>query len=586
MDDDRPRRMTDELRQAVDAGARTDLSKLRTDTLLRELMDRAGQIIENEQRVHQLLDAVISIASNLTLPEVLQRIVRSSCELVGARYGAMGVIGADRTLVEFRHVGISEKLREHIGHLPTGKGILGLLINEPMPLRLHEIAEHPASSGFPANHPPMRTFLGVPVRVRGAVFGNLYLTEKRDGLDFTEEDEQIVIALAAAAGIAIENARLFEETRRREEWLTGSSDVTSRLLGGATQREIIDLIATRSRAIASAETAMLALLADSGELVLEVVVGPDSEHHVGTALESETSLVGAVMRSGEARVVEGGIEQLDLVFAGEDLVEPSDGSVLVAPLAAGPHTLGVLIVARSAEELPFGAADLRMVTTFASHLALALEYARAQEDRQRLAVFEDRDRIARDLHDQVIQRLFSVGLGLQGISRMMPRRDLADRVVGYVSELDTTIQEIRRTIFSLQHELGDRRSLRSLILEVAQDASGPLGYEPRIAFEGPLDSVVPDAIRPDLLATLREALTNVVRHAHATELDVTVRADIADRRLQLRVHDNGVGISTSPDRQSGLANMAERANRLQGTFSADPDSAGGTTVTWSASFDV
>ncbi|MGH3487145.1 MAG: GAF domain-containing protein [Actinopolymorphaceae bacterium] len=558
-----------------------DLSRLRLETLLRELVDRADQLVENERRVHRLLDAVVSVASNLALPEVLQRIVRSSCDLVGARYGAIGVIGPDRTLIEFTTAGIDEEKREEIGHLPTGKGILGLLINEPHALRLHDLAQHPHSSGFPANHPPMRSFLGVPVLVRGEAFGNLYLTEKQGGGDFTEEDEEVVIALAAAAGIAIENARLYDVSRRRESWLLASTEITAQLLSGASPGETLDLIVERARAVAGAELAMLALVDEQGgDLVLEAVAGPQAERLRNERVQTIGTPIGDVMRTSRPYVFDGDAAAFGWDHDGGRAAQLKGGSMLLVPLASGPHMLGVLIVTRPDVQGAFDPSDMHMVTTFAGHAALALEFARAQEDRGRLAVFEDRDRIARDPHDHVIQRLFAVGLGLQGISRQVVRVDLADRVSGYVRDLDTTIQEIRRTIFSLQERAGDRRSLRGQVLEIAQDAATSLGFEPRVAMEGPLDSAVPDPMRPEVLATLREALTNVVRHAHASHADVLIRADVLHRVFQLHVTDNGVGVPTNPPRRSGLTNMTERATRLGGYLTLEPRSQGGTVLVW------
>ncbi len=558
-----------------------DLSRLRLETLLRELVDRADQLVENERRVHRLLDAVVSVASNLALPEVLERIVRSSCDLVGASYGAIGVIGPDRTLIEFTTAGVSDEIRGNIGHLPTGKGILGLLINEPHPLRLHDLAQHPHSSGFPANHPPMRSFLGVPVLVRGEAFGNLYLTEKQGGGDFTEEDEEVVVALAAAAGIAIENARLYDVSRRRESWLLASTEITTHLLSGASPGETLDLIVERARAVAGAELAMLALVDEQGgDLVLEAVAGPRAERLRNERVTTAGTPIGDVLRTSRPYVFDADAAAFGWDDDSGRGAQLKGGSMLLVPLASGPHMLGVLIVTRPDGQPGFDPSDMHMVTTFAGHAALALEFARAQEDRGRLAVFEDRDRIARDLHDHVIQRLFAVGLGLQGISRQVVRGDLADRVSGYVRDLDTTIQEIRRTIFSLQERAGDRRSLRGQVLEIAQDAAASLGFEPRVALEGPLDSAVPDPMRPEVLATLREALTNVVRHAHASHADVLIRADVLHRTFALHVTDNGVGIPKDPPRRSGLTNMTERAHRLGGILTLEPGQHAGTVLIW------
>ncbi|GAA5020353.1 sensor histidine kinase [Actinopolymorpha pittospori] len=558
-----------------------DLSRLRLETLLRELVDRADQLVENERRVHRLLDAVVSVASNLALPEVLERIVRSACDLVSARYGALGVIGPDRTLTEFTYTGFTQETRQNIGHLPTGKGILGLLINEPRPIRLHDLSQHPNSSGFPSDHPPMGSFLGVPVMVRGEAFGNLYLTEKQGGGDFTDEDEEVVVALAAAAGIAIENASLYDMSRRRESWLIASTEITAHLLSGASLGETLDLIVERARAVASAELSMLALVdEEGGDLVLEAAAGPHAERLRNERVSTAGTPIGDVLLTSRPYVYDGDAAALGWDDDSGRASQLKGGSMLFVPLASGPHMLGVLIVTRPDGQAGFDSTDMHMVTTFAGHAALALEFARAQEDRGRLAVFEDRDRIARDLHDHVIQRLFAVGLGLQGISRQVVRVDLADRVSGYVRDLDTTIQEIRRTIFSLQERAGDHRSLRGQVLEIAQDAASSLGFEPRVALEGPLDSAVPDGLRPEILATLREALANVVRHAHASHADVLIQADVAHRMFQLHVTDNGVGIPDDPPRRSGLTNMAERARRFGGALTVEPGAQGGTVLIW------
>lgn len=573
-----------------------DLRMLRTDTLLRELVDRAGQLIENEERVHRLLDAVVSVGSNLALPVVLDRIVRAACELVNARYGALGVIGPERTLVEFRNVGVSDEDRTAIGHLPTGKGILGLLINDPAPIRLHDVAEHPASFGFPPNHPPMRSFLGVPIWVRGKAFGNLYLTEKQgsgdttgdSATDFTAEDQQLVIALAAAAGVAIENARLYEETRRRENWLIASTEITSRMLGGAGPDETLQLLADRARTVAGASVAILALTNDDGALTVDVVSGPVSPSVQGSRIPTDGNPISQVLRTGEACAIVGDLAGIGLPEQDNrgPLAEPELRSMLLVPLSAGTQRLGVLTVVRPDSQPAFDSADMRMLVTFAGHATLALEYARAQADQQRLAIYEDRDRIARDLHDLVIQQLFAIGLGIQGSVRQISNSAVSSRIGGYVRELDQTIQNIRRTIFSLQDDHDQAPSVRRRILEIVDDVTVLLGCSPHLALTGPIDTVVSEAIAADLLSTLREALTNVARHAQANRVEVAIHADVPSRTLELVVADNGVGIPEPVSRRSGLGNMAGRADRLGGWFTVAPRESGGTIVTWKVPIEL
>jgi signal transduction histidine kinase len=256
------------------------------------------------------------------------------------------------------------------------------------------------------------------------------------------------------------------------------------------------------------------------------------------------------------------------------------------PLSAGTQRLGVLTVVRSESQQAFDSADMRMLMTFAGHATLALEYARAQADQQRLAIYEDRDRIARDLHDLVIQQLFAIGLGIQGSVRQIANPNVSARIGGYVRELDQTIQNIRRTIFSLQDDQDQAPSVRRRVIEIIEDIGGLLGFAPHLALTGPIDTVVAESLAAELLSTMREALTNVARHAHASEVTARIHVDIPGRTLELVVLDNGVGVPDPVTRQSGLANMADRASRLGGSFSVGPQESGGTIVTWKVPIEL
>ena len=572
---------------ALGEGVLGDLGRLRLETLLRELVDRASEVIDSESRLHRLLDAVVGIASNLTLREVLRSVVECSCELVDARYGALGVLGRGGALVEFVHFGMDEQTRHRIGPPPTGRGVLGLLVEDPRPLRLHDLSAHPRSAGFPAHHPPMRSFLGVPVRVRGSVFGNLYLTEKRGGGDFTVEDVDAVTALAAAAGVAIENARLFEETHRRELWLRASTEITTALLSGRSSRTVLGLVAERARAATGAQFTAIALPGDGpGDLVLEVVDGPTTGGLAGRSVPVRGSVCGEVFRHGTARVLDGATVHrsgwagpVDPPVSGSDPGSDA-GPMLLVPLSSGGRVLGVLVVANLPDSTEFSDQELRMAETFAGHAALALEFSRAQDDRQLLAVYEDRDRIARDLHDLVIQRLFAIGLGLQGAARMSGRREVAERLTGFVGDLDATIGEIRRTIFSLRSPAEQVTSLRALVLATCAETAEALGFEPHLRMEGPLDLATPPTLYPQVVATLREALSNVVRHSGANGVEVRVRIDTERSMLALVVSDDGAGMPADQAHRSGLANIAERARLLGGEISVDSTPGRGTTVTW------
>lgn len=559
-----------------------DLSQFRLDALLHELMDRAADVLEAQDRVHRLLDAVVTVASDLSPPDVLRRIVQSSCDLVGAKYGALGVLGPDLRLAEFIYVGIDDELRDHMGDLPTGKGILGLLTSHPEPIRLQDLRDHPQYYGFPPNHPPMASFLGVPVRVRGEVFGNLYLTEKRDSCGFTTEDETVVVALAAAAGVAIENARLYEQTRLREAWLLASNELTNTLLAARSHTSALRLVAGHAKEVSEAPLVALALPDDDkNNLVFEIVEGDQlvdySAHHAST----EASALGEAYRTGEARIVNTLFGDHAIEWVGEPPPGLKElGSALFVPLTAGQRALGVLVIAKHRGHPPYCDEEVKMVRSFAANAALGIEFARAQEDRQRLAVFEDRDRIARDLHDLVIQRLFAIGLGLQGMTRQMVRPEISERIGGFVDELDQTIREIRRSIFSLQGPPEGPVSLRGEMLRVLQDAAGALGFEPTMSLNGPVDSLVPDAMRPDMLATLRETLSNVARHAEAGSANVIVVVDRGGQEMRITVRDDGMGMTLPPARRSGLANITQRAERWHGRCEIDSAPGKGTTIRW------
>jgi signal transduction histidine kinase len=356
-----------------------------------------------------LLDAVMTVGSGLDLESVLRHIVDSAVGLVDARYGALGVLDETGTqLSQFITVGLGDEERRAIGELPKGHGILGLLIVDPRPIRLPDLHEHPDSFGFPPNHPPMKSFLGVPIHVRGQVFGNLYLTDKTTAEVFTDVDEELVVALASAAGVAIENARLHQRVRD-------------------------------------------------------------------------------------------------------------------------------------------------------------------------LALLEDRERIARDLHDTVIQRLFATGLRLEGALRLVQRPEVAERISGAVEDLDLTVKHIRTAIFGLEVSRAVPGGLRQRALGLAADAAGALGFEPRVLFEGPVDTA-PENIATEALAVLREALTNVARHARATRVDIHIAVD---GDLALRVADNGEGIPAGGRIGGrGLRNMAARAERLGGSMNAGPGAEAGTVIQW------
>ncbi|MEU8268959.1 GAF domain-containing protein [Sphaerisporangium sp. NPDC049002] len=565
----------------ADVQPRSLMPHMRLDELLSELQVRLETVLATRDRVHALLDAVVSVGSDLDLETVLRRIVETATTLVDATYGAVGLIGEGNTLVQFVPVGLSEEEIARIEHWPHGLGLLGLLIKEPRPLRLHHIAEHPESYGFPPGHPPMGSFLGVPIRVREEVFGNLYLTEKRGGGDFEEEDEAIVMALATAAGVAIENARMYEETRRREVWLQASSEVTTSLLSGADSHEVLTLMARRAREMADADVAVVLLPSADGEK-LRVMIADGVAAGEVTAVEVVVgdSLSGRAFTRGEPVVVTDlAASEIPAVISGDLEVGPA----VAVPLGAPGAVRGVLSLGKRSGRIPFSQSHVRMLHSFAGQASIALELAEAREDAERLGLLEDRDRIAKDLHDVVIQRLFAVAMTLMSAVRLVDKPEASSRLKHAVDELDGTIRQIRSTIFALQTPPdAEAPSFRGQIVALVEGARGHLGFMPGLRMEGPVDNKVPPQLAEHLLAVLREALSNVVRHARASRADVAVEA--AGGWLTLQVEDDGVGLAPG-GRRSGLRNLCDRATRFGGTFAAESAEEGGTRVVWRVPLD-
>jgi signal transduction histidine kinase len=560
----------------VEPEAQPILPQLRLDDLLAELQSRLQAVLSTRDRVHALLEAVVAVGANLELEAVLHKIVEAAVSLVQARYGALGVIGAGDRLAEFIPVGLEEAQIAEIDQWPQGRGILGRLIRDPRPLRLVDLAADPHSFGFPAGHPPMRSFLGVPIRIRDEVYGNLYLTEKEGGEPFDEEDETLLVALAAAAGVAIENARLYEEARRQERWLRATAEVTHELLSGAESSQVLALVTTRALELSGADLVTLAVPTGDGQrLVNTHVAGEGASKALGLVLPAGESLSGQVIATGRAVSVED--------FSADERVHPVArenmplGWAVLLPLGAPGNVRGVLTLGRDAGSLPLPRQAMEMVTTFAAQAGIALELAEHRQDSERLAVLQDRDRIARDLHDLVIQRLYATGMSLQGTVPLITRPEVGDRVSSAVDALDETIREIRSTIFSLQsHSDAKRHGLRAKILDVVEEMTVPLGFAPSLRLVGPLDEEVTLDAGEHLLGALREALSNAARHAAASKVEVSVECG---SDLVLRVRDNGKGLAGST-RRSGLANLAERASGLGGVLRIGPGANGGTELEW------
>ncbi|MER7604396.1 GAF domain-containing protein [Nocardioides sp. NPDC127503] len=558
------------------------------DELLTEVLDRVTDARDEQVRWRLLLDAIVTMGAGPSIDELLDRIVKVAGALAGAKYAALGVLASagDRRLRLFITHGLTAEDQILIGDLPSGHGVLGLLIDLPEPLRLPEITAHKASYGFPANHPPMHSFLGVPVRIGEKVFGNLYLTEKIDGDEFTDQDEDIVVALAAAAGVAIENALLAEEAARRNRWLDARAEITSALMGDIDRTTALQLVADRAREIAGADVAWIVTGPTAERLRVEVVSGADIDVEALKNAPLRESVAGQAIGVGAPMIVE------DIATAAGGgsaaaVIDLSDiGPGVLVPLGRTDpseevNAVGVLALAWSREHADQAQnVDLTVANAFAEQVALAIRLAQNREERQRLAVFDDRDRIGRDLHDIVIQRLFVIGMRLQGGLNLAENPKLRARLDKAVDDIDDTIRDLRRAVFELgapEHS-GD---IQSQVTEVVNRAAESLKFRPALTFAGPVRLRSTPEVTQDVVAVLGEALSNTVRHAHASEVEVSLSAG-AD--LLLRVRDDGVGVPADVV-ESGLANMRQRAEMRGGRCTVEPAQPKGTVVEWSVPLD-
>jgi len=550
------------------------LSGLRLDELLREVQDRLAEMASTRDRMQGLLDAVVAVGEGLELDATLRRIVESAVDLVDARYGALGVLDPSGGLSRFLHVGMDGPTVAAMGHLPEGKGLLGQLILDPRPLRLADLGAHESSVGFPPHHPPMRSFLGVPVRVRDEVFGNLYLTEKAGGGEFTAADEAVVRALAAAAGIAVQNADLFEQTRLRQQWLEASAEIRSELLSGATDDDALNLIAQRTLELTGSDATLIVLGPDreSGDFSVRGWCGPGAAALLGRRIGGADPLLREVLDSRAAVLAPSAGDLLG--GAADDLREY--GPTVAVPVRSQDTVTGVLVALRVPAGPPFLPGEVPLLTSFAEQVTLAMELGEKNRALRQLDVFADRDRIARDLHDHVIQRLFATGMQLQSTIRRTTDPDVRDRLDHVVDELDTTVREIRTAIFDL-HTAGQGAAggLSRRLLDTAAEAAAGSPMAPSVRISGPLDSLVPPTVAAHAVAVVREAVSNVVRHAVASAVTVTVEAG---DDLLVEVVDDGVGIDPDVAR-SGLRNLEDRARECGGEFSAVP-AAPGTRLRW------
>ncbi|MBM7440245.1 GAF domain-containing protein [Streptomyces sp. HB132] len=553
----------------------------RTHELLSRLQARLDAARVSQDQIHSLLEAVLSVGRELELSQVLRRIVQEATVLVDAEYGALGVVGEDHRLSEFIPVGVDDEQWAAIGALPVGHGLLGELIRHPEPLRLAELAAHPSSYGFPPHHPQMHSFLGVPIRVRGQVFGNLYLTQKRGAREFDAEDESLLLTLAVAAGIAIENSRLYEESCRRERWLAAGSEVTNSLLSDCPRAEVMALILRRARANVSADLGLIAIPVEgAGKLRIALATGAEAERHHGSFVPMGAGYLGtSFTRAGASETTD--IEN-DPRSRDEAVRWAGFGPAVAVAIGSGTAVRGVLLLARKKGSTPFSVEESEPLTAFARQASLAMELAERRKNAEQTAVLEDRDRIARDLHDLAIQRLFATGMTLQGAQRFVTHPQAEQRLRRAVDDLDTTIKIIRSTIFGLRtHDTGGAAppGLRSRIAQAVEASTVPLGFAPGLRIEGLVETRVPGPLADHVVAVLVEALSNAARYATAGSIDVHLR--VTSELLTLTVTDDGVGIPVGAV-FSGLDNLRERARAAGGGLYIGAPDGGGTRLTWTA----
>lgn len=503
-------------------------------------MQRAEGLDDGYHRVGLLISASEAVTESLELTTRLQRIVTVARELVGAHYGALGVLAPDGGLERFLHSGLSDEQVTALGTPPTGRGILGAVITEGRSIRLEHLSSDARSVGFPDHHPAMDAFLGVPIRVEGTVFGNLYLTEHDDG-PFDDIDEAIIVALAAMAGTAIANSRLYEQSQEDRRWLAASEGLSQRLLAGDVGPDDLEAITETVRELTGAPHVVVVDAVDDGA--------------DGAALA---------------------LRQLaDEAQLGPVLVVPLQGSADRAAAGLG--------IARGPHGHPFTDADLETVTRFGRSVAIARELARARIDEQWLALTDERDRIARDLHDHVIQSLFAVGLSLQSVVGD-PSSPTGARIATQVDAIDSTIRQIRQAIYRLSTTPSvNSYSLRARINTLMRETLEGESLDSRLEFSGPVDTLVNLGLGDEVSAVMRETLSNAVRHARATLIEASVAVRGAE--VVVIVRDDGVGMPDT-DRRSGLANLAARAHERGGTFSIEPVTPHGTLVRWSVPWEA
>lgn len=537
------------------------------------------ELLAARDQMEQLLRVIVEIGAGLDLDATLHRIISAARELTSAPYGALAIRDRDGNLMSFVHGGMDAETVRRIGHLPVGKGLLSLSLLDTPALRMDDLTTHHAAVGFPEHHPPMRAFLAVPITIRGTVFGNLYLTHVDPARVFSESDEVAARALAFAAAVAIDNAQVFERERTSVKWIEASREITTALLSRPEpHRRPLQLIAERARVLTDAEQAIVLVPADSDvpddvdTLVVSAAVGLHASDVLGQRVPVDGSTSGAVFKSGEPLITE------ELRYPIQAFTDVGPRPAILMPLRARDEVVGVIAIARGADQPPFDESYLDLVSDFATQAAIALALASARDDARQLTILAERERIAHDLHDHVIQRLFAAGMNLQGTLARARSPEVADRLNRTLDDLQTIIEEIRTTIFALKSPLAASGDFRQRIQRVVADLTENRDLVTTVRLDGPMTAVGPE-LADQAEAVTTEAVSNALRHSGASRL--TVEIGVADMFI-LNVIDDGRGIPDGNTRHSGLANMKRRAEQLGGTCEITGTPEGGTRVHWVA----
>lgn len=529
----------------------------------------------------RLLHVLVKIGTDLDLDSTMHQAVSAAMELTGARFAALAVRNPDGAITSFVQEGIDPGTVRRIGRLPEGKGVLGVALDQTSVLRLDDLTAHPDAVGFPPHHPPMRAFLGVPITIRGNAFGDLYLADDRPTRSFTESDEITAKAVALRAAVAIDNARLFARVRESANWINTSREVTTALL---SERDPIlrplEMIAQKVLRLTDAEQAIVLVPTDTNipadevdTLVVSAAVGLRADEVIGQWVPVEGSTTGAVFESGTALITEAFQHPIT------SFTDLGQRSAIVMPLRTDGTVLGVIVVTRGKDQVPFGADCLELVRDFAGGAAVALTLATGREHAKELAVLSERERIAQDLHDQIIQRLFAIGLDLQGTVARARSPEITERLHRTIDDLQATIDDIRTTIFQLHSRPGQQaETLRQRIHDAVADLTQNRDITTTIRMSGPMTAVDPE-LAEHAGAVIAEAVSNAVRHSGGTRL--TLEVTVGDL-LSIDVVDDGCGIPDDNQRRSGLANLHRRAEQAGGTCEITSPSGGGTRVRWTA----